>query len=852
MKKVFGFPTPDTATRDTGSGISQVVLALARELPAFGYELVNAPQGADLIANHAGAGEYASDVAFVHGLYPTGRLSMERWHDEVNARVIDDVRGAKAVIVPSEWVADLFRRDMHLDPYVIQWGVHLETWRHNDPHEGYVLWNKNRTEGVCTPEWVNLLARRRPDTQFVSTFGDSLPNLRLTGKIPHDQMRPLIQRAAVYLATTKETGDIGSREALAAGVPVLGFRHGALPDLIQHGVNGFLAEPGDTDGLLRGLDFCLKHRDALSRNAVRYAHDWKNAAHQVAAVFDSVLAPSAPIAVSVVIPCYNYAAFVEEAVQSAFDQPVTFDTEVIVVNDGSTDTSKLVLDDLKKKYPALKVIHQNNQGVAHARNNGIRAAKGRYIACLDADDVMRPGFLQVCFDALEKDRGLGIAYTRIETRGVGLSPWLAGQFNYGDFIERKNQIPSLCMFRKEAWQRAGGYRQYMHTAEDADLWLRIVTLGYRARKVSEQPLFLYRMHDNSASSKVRTAQKREPDWVGDKGYLTPRLMPFAAPTLNGRAAWPVEDYDQPLVSIIIPVGKGHETLVQRALDSVEGQAFRQWECLLINDTGAPLSLMGRPYVRLLETDGKQGAGKARNLGLKAARGRTVVFLDADDVLLPTFLSRAYERHVTTGRYVYTDWYLYRDGHFEPHTTPEFDPAAIYKDGLFHTVTVLVDRLRALRVGGFDEGLPAWEDWDFFMKLIADGTCGVRLADPLVVYRMETGARREAGLKQKPDLEAVLLSRYEAFIRERETPVCNCGQKKPVIAASGSMVEILYHGAAGNHLVTGVATKTRYGRRSRGDRFYVYAQDAAASPHLFEMIAEIEVPAPQTIMPPEPV
>ena len=89
---------------------------------------------------------------------------------------------------------------------------------------------------------------------------------------------------------------------------------------------------------------------------------------------------------TVVIPVFNVERFVTRAVNSALAQPCLKDMEIIVVNDGSTDNSAEICDTLAKKSDQIKVIHQENKGVAAARNNAVSIAKGKYCAFLDADD----------------------------------------------------------------------------------------------------------------------------------------------------------------------------------------------------------------------------------------------------------------------------------------------------------------------------------------------------------------------------------------------------------------------------------------------------------------------------------
>lgn len=857
LLKVYGRPTPFDA-REGSSGIFQVVLALEKYLPEFGYRLVNDEASADLLAFHAGSGEGRTHVAHCHGLYPTALIpNAPEWMFDVNRNVIDDLRAAYAVTVPSEWIADILRRDMHFNPNVIHWGVDLDLWR-GDVHGEYVLWNKNRVSDVCDPQWVNRLAKHFYKYQFVSTFGDELPNMSQVGVIPHAEMVNLVKSAKVYLATTKETGDIGTREALAAGVPVLGFAQGALLDIVQHGVNGFLAEPGDFEGLCDGLEYVMQHWRVLHQNAIHLSRDysWRNTVQKIASVYDDVISelrlealPHYP-KVSVIVPCFNYADYVGDAIHSVMDQQTTFPFEVIAIDDASSDNSAAVLSTLASEYKNLRTFsHVENEGVANVRNLGIEIARGKYIVCLDADDQLAPGFLQLCADALDRDPTAGIVYTRIQVMGQGVSQW-PDEFDYPSQLARRNQIPTCCMFHKKWWERGGGFRQNKHPAEDADLWLRMTSAGAKPIFLPK-PLFIYRMHENSASAPVRRMEIGEPDWIGGKAWIKSHQIPFAAPIKRG--SYPVRNYDRPFVSIIIPIGPGHEREVLNAFDSIEGQGISEWEIIAVNDTGHDLDGLDRAYVRWVSTGSTKGAGAARNAGLEKASAPLVVFLDADDFLMPDFLSATIKRYNQTGDYIYTDWFSIReDGSFLQHQTPEFSAGKIYMEGAFHAVTCLIEKKAVEAIGGFDENLPSWEDTEFYMRLIANGTCGQRVGAPLVAYRITTGGRRDQGASMQQVLKSELARRFPKYVNGEEIPVCNCKAKSsPGEWAATDLIEIRYNGPIGNHHVIGPVTKTNYGVREGGQQFMVFAPDAQAMPDKFSPITQIIEEPKKTDIPPAP-
>ena len=103
---------------------------------------------------------------------------------------------------------------------------------------------------------------------------------------------------------------------------------------------------------------------------------------------------------SVIIPSYNSAAFLPQALDSLLSQ-TTGDFEIVVVDDGSTDDTQQILDAYAAKDPRVRCVRQENAGVSAARNNGLAAAKGDWVTFLDADDTYAPDTLQAFSTAIE-------------------------------------------------------------------------------------------------------------------------------------------------------------------------------------------------------------------------------------------------------------------------------------------------------------------------------------------------------------------------------------------------------------------------------------------------------------------
>jgi len=856
------------------SGIRRVVEAYFQYLPDYGIELVEADaESYDIKVVHAGTAPDCN-VAQCHGLYWTADYPANAWEYKANASVVKSMRSAREIIVPSEWVAEAIKRDMRRVPAVIGHGIDAERWRHDHTCGGYVLWNKNRVGDVCDPAPVGKLARRYDGLTFVTTFAphNSPRNVREIGLRPHGEMMTWVQKAALYLATTKETFGIGILEAMAAGVPVLGFAHGGIVDIVQHGVCGYLARPGDYDDLYRGLEWCLQHRETLGRNGQELvrAFTWPEICRQVAQVYARAAAKPEPTA-AIIIPSYNYAGMVGRAIKSAMGQDYGQLTDIIVVDDGSTDDGKTgrVVAELSEQDQRVKYIRQNNAGVANARNRGIRETSATYIACLDADDALEPAFISACVEALEEDDALGIAYTGLRyvkpDGATGISPWPT-QFDYDKQLNRRNQIPTACVFRRDMWARLGGYKQRYAPqgagAEDAEFWTRAGAYGWGARKVTEAGLFIYSWQSGRVSG---NANYKEADWLALHPFSWDGRHPFASLAKPEKLAHPVRQYDEPGVSVIIPVGPGHWAAVIDALDSVEAQTMRKWEAIVVDDSGEgvpPDLAYAYPYVRWAATGGRKGAGFARNVGARMARGPFLLFLDADDSLYPKALEEMLRAWGRDGpAVIYTDYIgkaiiatadlrklapnLRKKvlSHNEQtgetiieYSAHDYDCAKaqaqpeLPKPYLWCNVTALLPKLWHDEIGGFDESLPSWEDVDYWWRMAKRGKCFLHLEAPLLFYRFYSGGRRDTGIENYRELLQQLVEKH----KEVEKVGCSsCGKKRSApptfrspaaprapqsragvgVVADSEFIRVQYmHGNRGDHRVIGSA---QFDRRIEG-------------------------------------
>lgn len=220
--------------------------------------------------------------------------------------------------------------------------------------------------------------------------------------------------------------------------------------------------------------------------------------------------------VSVIIPAYNIARFITETLDSVRAQ--TFqDFEIIIINDGSTDTPEFerVLEPFREEIIYLK---HKNVGAGAARNIGIGEARGEFLAFLDGDDVWRPQFLESQVEFLERN-GLDLVYADAEMFGgsaldgktyMQTSP-SAGEANFESLLDlRCNVITSGTLARRKSVLEAGMFEREKVRAHDFHLWLRMAKNGSRIG-YQKKVLLKYRVRLDSLSGSSVDRVQREID-----------------------------------------------------------------------------------------------------------------------------------------------------------------------------------------------------------------------------------------------------------------------------------------------------------------------------------------------------
>src|SRR5215210_86401 len=183
--------------------------------------------------------------------------------------------------------------------------------------------------------------------------------------------------------------------------------------------------------------------------------------------------------VSVVIPCYNQARFLGEAIQSVLCQGYT-DLEIIVVDDGSKDGTGEVASGYAKEDPRVRLIRQENRGLAAARNRGLAEAGGEYVVFLDSDDRLVSEALEVGVRELEAHPGCAFVSgicRKITADGSIVPGWEQFRVRDDPYLELLRSCPvyvPAVMYRRSVFDAVGGFDTSYKAAEDYDLYYRIL------------------------------------------------------------------------------------------------------------------------------------------------------------------------------------------------------------------------------------------------------------------------------------------------------------------------------------------------------------------------------------------
>jgi glycosyltransferase involved in cell wall biosynthesis len=343
----------------------------------------------------------------------------------------------------------------------------------------------------------------------------------LTGAKTHDDVAKEMDRAHLFClpSITDRHGNREGipnvlKEAMACGLPVISTYHGGIPELVEDGVNGYLVPEKDEEHLTAALIKAIETPETWAklaesaRNTVERSFDVKKQIDELEVIYDTVTKKhrrKRPF-FSVIIPAYNRERYIGKAIESVLAQTCR-DFELIVVDDGSTDNTA---KEVKRYGDRVCYIYQKNRGPSAARNTGIKAARGKYIAFLDSDDRFFPDKLRRNKKYLKrhpKCKFLYSWYTEVDGDGNKLGvkkprhcrsrKEIQKQLYRRNFTIRTSSV----VVKRTCFKRVGLFDENYLKSQDWDMWLRLVA-KYRGY-CQKAPLVEYRRHDDSITGRYK-------------------------------------------------------------------------------------------------------------------------------------------------------------------------------------------------------------------------------------------------------------------------------------------------------------------------------------------------------------
>src|ERR1700733_2916635 len=212
--------------------------------------------------------------------------------------------------------------------------------------------------------------------------------------------------------------------------------------------------------------------------------------------------------VSIIVPCFNYGHFITEALKSIAGQTYS-DWECVIVNDGSTDDSRSVIEAFIRDDPRFRLVNIQNSGVSVARNTAVAHSRGTWLFPLDADNRMLPDCLAKCMAQVQRDPGLRLVYTEAELFGAESGLWRLPPFDYKTML-KYNMIDNSCLFLRKDFDKVGGYRTNMvNGLEDWDFFIALL-YGCKPGQVVkiDEPLYYYRVNESGRRMTVAGSGKQ--------------------------------------------------------------------------------------------------------------------------------------------------------------------------------------------------------------------------------------------------------------------------------------------------------------------------------------------------------
>lgn len=247
--------------------------------------------------------------------------------------------------------------------------------------------------------------------------------------------------------------------------------------------------------------------------------------------------PASEGLISVIIPCYNQAHYLGEAIESVLAQSYPY-IEILVIDDGSPDNTA----EIATKYPQVRYIRQENQGLSGARNTGIKESTGKYLVFLDADDRLIPDGLQVginCFLVHPECAFVSGHHRYIKGDGSLLNEYPQEPIDDDPYLALlKDNYIGMCatvMYQRQVFETVGNFKTTLKSCEDYDLYLRIARQFPVARH--SQMVAEYRWHEANMTNNAKRMLQSALTALGSQWEYVQQQPPYIKAYQTGMKFW---------------------------------------------------------------------------------------------------------------------------------------------------------------------------------------------------------------------------------------------------------------------------------------------------------------------------
>ncbi|TDQ09927.1 glycosyltransferase [Pedobacter metabolipauper] len=248
--------------------------------------------------------------------------------------------------------------------------------------------------------------------------------------------------------------------------------------------------------------------------------------------------------VSIYITNYNYEKYIRKSIESVLNQTLS-DFELFIIDDGSTDNSKSIIEEYRSN-PKIEIIYQQNKGLNRTNNVAMNASSGKYFMRLDADDFLESNALEVMSSVLESDLELGLVfpdYYYVDANGEITGKEQRHDFEKDVSLYDQPAHGACTMIRLQFLRDLGGYNEEFTCQDGYDLWIKFI-LNHKVNNIN-QPLFSYRRHGSNLTTNeeriLTTRQKIKAHYITSHQLNVPKTLAVipVRKTKMGQVNWPL-------------------------------------------------------------------------------------------------------------------------------------------------------------------------------------------------------------------------------------------------------------------------------------------------------------------------